>query len=85
MRFLEDEAPTRTAPPRRKNTRRWCRGRVGVEHDYEERDYYEFKFSGYPWFRDALGSFLVDVCRTCGKQARLRDGPTSRRSQSVVG
>jgi hypothetical protein len=47
--------PAQVRPaPARKNTRRWCRGKVGVEHVLEWR----------LWF----GEVYHQVCATCGRQ-----------------
>ena len=58
---LED-APFYTPPPpkrKRKDTKRWCRGKEGQEHDFPETPYKQ-----YSWFR----SFKVFRCNRCGKE-----------------
>lgn len=51
---LPDEPVRRS----KKNTRRWCKGRVGVEHDYQ--------WNVLPW----IGTLKqrLKVCVNCGKQ-----------------
>lgn len=61
---LDDTRPHRS----RKNTRKWCRGKVGTEH----------VFKRLPWSERPNGLSLplglmdewwaVDLCQSCGKQ-----------------
>lgn len=54
-------------PPSKKDTRRWCRGKVGVEHKTVCKDYREVKGLG-----TAIPGFAKDwrllVCTECGKE-----------------
>ena len=50
--YPEPTEPRRA--PARKNTKRWCRGRVGVTHLPE-------------WRADHLPNFMVYACTTCGR------------------
>lgn len=72
MRLKEDSSSYRAiglkvkyAEPRqagwrsRKNTKRWCKGKVGVEHEWE---HITPKNDISPWRK-------MDVCKNCGKQS----------------
>lgn len=51
-----------------RSTRRWCRGRVGVLHQWEWRPYGTLGAEhdpGWPW--------IVQVCTSCGRHGKLRD------------
>jgi hypothetical protein len=53
------------APARKKNTKQWCRGKVGVTHQLVVRGYQEVKGQGYwGWGKD--GKILL--CAKCGKE-----------------
>ena len=50
------EVPRRSGPKRKKNTKKWCRGREGKEHTivrFEKNKYYS-----------------VDKCSVCGKELK---------------
>lgn len=49
----DDKAPKKG---RRKNTAKWCRGKVGVEHDYVET-------KQKLW----MSKVIVNKCKACGK------------------
>jgi len=59
----------------RKNTRKWCRGVVGRQHEPEIRDYAEYKkvspriFSGW----------RVVICKNCGKELEMCYGRAPKR------
>ncbi len=46
-----------------KNTKRWCKGKVGVEHQPKCQDYCATK--GAPPY---LAGWKLLVCQTCGKE-----------------
>lgn len=52
----EPEIPKRGGIKRKKDTKRWCRGKVGREHE-------PFHFKRHAYYH-------VDVCRVCGKQLK---------------
>ena len=52
----EPEVPKRGGLKRKKDTKRWCRGKVGKEHNL-------FHFKWYAWMH-------VDKCRECGKEVK---------------
>lgn len=51
----DEELPHRSA---RKDTKKWCKGKVGREHDYEWRTLY---LSGRVWYH-------IKECKKCFKQ-----------------
>jgi hypothetical protein len=52
-----------------KNTKKWCKGKVGVEHDYKQGEVKTFEGQTYPsGEHKVFCRWRVDVCRTCGKQ-----------------
>jgi hypothetical protein len=63
-------------PPHRskKNTAKWCRGKVGKEHDWHEVIWYP----SYLW-HDRAPRYVQDVCSLCGKRKGFRraDGSAS--------
>ena len=62
MNHDERERPQRA----KKDRRRWCRGKVGVEHLPECRDYRDVKRAGFPY--PLFEGWKVLVCKTCGKE-----------------
>lgn len=58
-----EPAPHRPPSKRRKkDTKRWCRGKVGKEHDWQPFD----KWPGIS--RRWMGSLLMHRCQVCGKE-----------------
>ena len=57
-----DGTPTGGNKRRKKDTKRWCRGKEGLEHDY--RPFKEWKFLNR--------AFVVDKCHLCGKERFVR-------------
>lgn len=55
----------RPPPKHRADRQRWCRGKVGIEHDGVCVDYYETK--RIPRYRDN-DLYVLLVCRKCGKE-----------------
>jgi hypothetical protein len=53
---------------KKKNTKKWCKGKVGKEHDMEigviARSYSSLS-----------GAFVVDKCKGCGKEMNWRWNP----------
>ena len=56
-----------------KDTRKWCKGRVGIEHDPRWVDFHEAK-TGRTDFRS---KWELQICANCGKHLKLRQRPTS--------
>jgi hypothetical protein len=52
------EAP-RHKGKKKKDTKKWCRGKVGVAHTFEWTDRGNYRFT-----------YKVEVCSTCGKHGR---------------
>ncbi len=46
---------------RKKNTSRWCKGRPGINHRFQEAEY--VKFTVWTWY--------IDKCTVCGKHGRV--------------
>lgn len=68
-RYLSlDEEPTPYYP--KKQRRRWCRGRVGVEHD-PAWEMHKF-WATLPPDRPNPYRWEVYVCRTCGRILKYR-------------
>ena len=61
----DDEGP-RTQRLTRKPTRRWCKGRQGIEHIYEEFDWLTFNRIDH----DII--YVQERCTTCGRHGKLR-------------
>lgn len=51
---------------KRKDRKRWCRGKVGVEHDPHWVLYDDLKHYNSPWAKDR--QWRVNVCKNCGKE-----------------
>ena len=51
---------------KRKNTKRWCKGKPGVEHQYVTHNWAEFMGWSIPL--NFMSQTTIDVCRVCGKQ-----------------
>jgi hypothetical protein len=52
---------------KKKDTRRWCKGKPGVEHDFSiVRD---------AWPMNGNCAYIVDVCAACGKHSGFRANP----------
>jgi hypothetical protein len=51
---------------RRKDTRRWCRGKQGVEHVWEEGDWLTFERVGH----DIV--YVLERCTRCRRHGKLR-------------
>ncbi len=53
----------------KKNTRRWCRGKVGVEHKPVVKGYGEAKHLAGDW---ANFEWEIVVCERCGKHLKFQ-------------
>ena len=51
--------------PSKKNRARWCRGKVGVEHQYKETERHDL-----PFMKDV---FIKDNCAQCGRKRYRRE------------
>lgn len=70
-----DDSPR--AAPGRKNTKKWCRGKVGVEHQsmlvfdvrraYLSVDCLDFKARVEKWGNDLNWCLHIEECQKCGK------------------
>lgn len=54
----------KTTAPNKRNTRKWCKGKVGVEHKAECKKYHEVKNTSFKFYR----SWRILVCTVCGKE-----------------
>lgn len=68
----------------KKNTKRWCRGVVGREHDAEWQSYVERKHCQGLFF-EALKHWSVLVCKSCGKEIKTDYGKIPWWRRSSVG
>lgn len=65
---------TRTRRPPKKDTKRWCLGRVGREHEWHwTEDPWMRMFSSF--HRGSTEVFSAEVCRRCRKQSGKRAHP----------
>jgi hypothetical protein len=77
-RAADDLRPPRQGRPGRKDTRRWCRGVEGREHDPEivipenQRWRWNVCRPAQPWMRSDWSCAHAERCRACGKV--MRDG-----------
>lgn len=63
-RAVADDLPSGPAPVRaKKNTRRWCRGKAGVEHVTAWRKWPEGDY-------DSRWQHYVQYCTVCGKHLK---------------
>lgn len=65
-----DAAKTRSNPNKR-DTKRWCKGKVGIEHKPAVKTYAEIKnWQGIKGLAkgDIWQGWLVQYCSTCGKE-----------------
>jgi hypothetical protein len=53
----------RTTVPNKRNTKKWCKGKVGVEHKPKCMKYSEVKRSG-----KLFDTWRILVCTVCGKE-----------------
>jgi len=80
---IDEEAAARPhAGQRRKATRRWCKGRRGIEHIWEWRDWLDFGTvcRCSPGCLAHRIVYVQEVCTTCGRHARLK---TERRPNAT--
>lgn len=61
--------PTHPPAGNKKDTKRWCRGVVGREHDAEWVSYSELNHS-MGWFMRVFSGWKILRCKKCGKQLR---------------
>lgn len=56
-----------------KDTKRWCKGVVGREHDWQVVDYWELT-QGRPFMpRGTRIAWLMDYCTTCGRHGTMHE------------
>lgn len=65
------DGPEVPKPPRnkRKDTKKWCRGKVGVGHKYET--------VSWPVHASYTSAYVIDKCSECGKETNLRREDTA--------
>ena len=76
-------APDVPAHRSRKNTRKWCRGKVGVEHQLAVETRFRYGWEPrpchwYPWAESNWGCYHVQRCTACRKilhELRNRECP----------
>lgn len=72
-RILAESVPTSDAfvrPHNKRNTRRWCKGKVGTEHQGLWTPYAIAKKTPYAHLKELPWEILV--CQLCGKHLKLR-------------
>lgn len=71
------KSPEASKPvPSKKDTKRWCKGKVGVEHKLECRDYVATKNAP-----EYLNRWKLLICTACGKELE-RWAPFGRRANN---
>lgn len=66
---LVDDAPKTRSVPNRRNTRRWCKGKVGAEHKSVVGTWRALKHTGGRDFHGTLfHGGLIRYCSECGKE-----------------
>ncbi len=67
-----DDAPKTRGVPNKRNTKRWCKGKVGVEHKPAVKTYRELKnwqgIGDGQWGSNIFQGWLVRYCTECGKE-----------------
>jgi hypothetical protein len=53
---------------KKKNTKRWCRGKAGVGHKLRCVDYVTTKFVDTSVYTDRAKSWKILICEVCGKE-----------------
>lgn len=73
--YLKYQQPTVEEPTfkhkRKKNTNKWCKGKVGREHDLLRIFYRTYNNGrGYEWdyYNNKLYRIIITRCMTCGKE-----------------
>lgn len=56
----------------KKDRRRWCGGKPGVEHEFLWRGLGDEKYSGRPALAKTLNIWEIKVCQKCGKNDGMR-------------
>jgi hypothetical protein len=76
-----DDAPKTRGVPNRRNTKLWCRGKVGVKHVVKVGTYSDLKNwngrAGSVNLSDAFHGWLVQYCSECGKELQRYVPPFS--------
>jgi len=65
--YLKYKEPTENKPKSKKDTNRWCRGRVGREHNLVR-----YKPVRYHWFSEPFYSYVRVKCLVCHKEMYKR-------------
>jgi hypothetical protein len=66
--------PERNRTTGRKDTRRWCRGKQGVEHDWHRKQQERYSWELDDW----IPSYISIYCESCHKHAFRRVSKTSQ-------
>ncbi len=83
-RAAKDPEPTRASHGGKRNTKRWCNGKVGVEHVGKCLKYRDVKRS-HPDHPSLFATWRLLVCSKCGKELDYyRGGPKSGRPDWVT-
>lgn len=72
VRNVKDAEEVPKVDGAKKKTRKWCKGKVGVEHTLVCRNYVDVKYGGSYVIGDNVTSLYQDwkllMCSTCGKE-----------------
>lgn len=83
-----DDEPKRSLKPAKtkKDTKRWCRGKIGIEHDAVCLTYDEAKSvndnSGF--FHKYMAQYRYLVCKNCGKELATYYGASNQKKPDWV-
>jgi hypothetical protein len=78
------DPPAETKTKSRKDTKKWCRGKVGLEHKSKWVNSFTFRYPNVPGDHSGFPG-EIQICTECGKHIKLRDradrvtGPIARR------
>ena len=64
VRNTKEPETSQKAKPAKKDTKKWCSGKVGREHTLEVNNYSKAK----GWSSVIFGNWWVLYCTTCGKE-----------------
>lgn len=66
-RKLEDQ-PSVPKHKTKKDTKKWCKGKVGLTHEFKSKPYHVV--TGLSFMKDS--HWIIDVCINCGKRTSMR-------------
>ena len=78
------DAPRTRSIPNRRDTKRWCKGKIGVEHVLAIKSYRDLKGDDSP---QVFSGWLVRYCSVCGKETDLYmpPWPSTRKQKPAPG